>query len=227
MKTLDQVEPRILINSTNTPGDADSVFKITQPGSYYLGQNLTGVAGKSGIEVTASNVTIDLNGFLMLGVAGSLAGIDLNNGGAGGLTGITIKEGSLRGWASDGIKGDLSAFDRFVNLHINSITGSGIKVNSGTVIDHCIISNCTGSGITTSNDVIIQNTVASVNAGNGIAAGTNSTITNCEAETNSGGGIVVVGGRGTVSNCNATLNAGTGIGAGDGGQLGGAVAVST
>jgi len=58
MKALDQVEPRILISSTTTPGDADSVFKITQPGSYYLGQNVVGVAGKSGIELTANHVTI-------------------------------------------------------------------------------------------------------------------------------------------------------------------------
>ena len=38
-KTLDQVEPRIAINSTNTPGDADSLYKITQPGSSYLTGN--------------------------------------------------------------------------------------------------------------------------------------------------------------------------------------------
>ena len=35
MKSLDQVEPRIAVNSTNTPGGADSLYKITQPGSYY------------------------------------------------------------------------------------------------------------------------------------------------------------------------------------------------
>src|SRR5690606_28049177 len=28
MKTLDQIEPRTAINSVNTPGDADSVFRI-------------------------------------------------------------------------------------------------------------------------------------------------------------------------------------------------------
>ena len=60
------------------------MFKITQPGSYYLTSNVTGVAGKAGIEVTAPNVTIDLRGFELLGVPGSLAGIDLNAGGAFG-----------------------------------------------------------------------------------------------------------------------------------------------
>ncbi|HZJ13677.1 MAG TPA: hypothetical protein VFD27_01440, partial [Chthoniobacteraceae bacterium] len=60
MKTLDQIEPRTAINSTNTPGDDDSLFKITQPGSYYLPGNITGVATKHGIEITASDVTLDL-----------------------------------------------------------------------------------------------------------------------------------------------------------------------
>ncbi|MCL4222042.1 MAG: hypothetical protein KJZ65_11815 [Phycisphaerales bacterium] len=35
-KTLAEVEPRIAIKATNTPGDANSVFRITQSGSYYL-----------------------------------------------------------------------------------------------------------------------------------------------------------------------------------------------
>ena len=37
-------EPRIPINATNTPGDADSLFRITQPGSYYLTGNLLGAS---------------------------------------------------------------------------------------------------------------------------------------------------------------------------------------
>ncbi|MBU6412576.1 MAG: hypothetical protein KGS45_03815 [Planctomycetes bacterium] len=48
-KTLTEIEPRIAINATNTPGDFDSLYKITQPGSYYLTANIDGVANKSGI----------------------------------------------------------------------------------------------------------------------------------------------------------------------------------
>src|SRR5262245_28304173 len=61
MKTLREVEPRTAINATNTPGDAGSLFVITQPGSYYLTGNVT-VNGMAGIKISASNVTIDLNG---------------------------------------------------------------------------------------------------------------------------------------------------------------------
>ena len=55
-------EPRIAINTASTPGDADSVFRITQPGSYYLTGNTSGVAAKHGIEIDASDVTLDLMG---------------------------------------------------------------------------------------------------------------------------------------------------------------------
>lgn len=40
-KTLTEIEPRTAISMANTPGDADSLFKITQPGSYYLTGNIT------------------------------------------------------------------------------------------------------------------------------------------------------------------------------------------
>src|SRR2546423_524274 len=79
MKTLDQVEPRIPVNATNTPGDASAVFKITQSGSYYLTGNITGVSGKHGIYITTGNVTLDLMGFDLVGVAGSLDGVHVDN----------------------------------------------------------------------------------------------------------------------------------------------------
>jgi hypothetical protein len=47
------------------------------PGSYYLTTNLTatGVAGQHGITISADHVTLDLNGFSLIGVAGSGDGI--------------------------------------------------------------------------------------------------------------------------------------------------------
>ena len=40
MKTLSQIEPRIIINAAGTPGDSSNLFNITQPGSYYLTTNI-------------------------------------------------------------------------------------------------------------------------------------------------------------------------------------------
>ena len=69
MKSLDQVEARTIVNAANTPGDANNLFIITNSGSYYLTTNLVGVSGKSGISITANDVTLDLNGFALLGVS--------------------------------------------------------------------------------------------------------------------------------------------------------------
>lgn len=66
-RTLSEVEPRTAINAANTPGDADALLKITQPGSYYLTGNIAGVAGMHGIEIAARDVTLGLNGFTLSG----------------------------------------------------------------------------------------------------------------------------------------------------------------
>jgi hypothetical protein len=50
MKRLDQIEPRTPIDSAHTPGDADSVYKIVNGGSYYLTGDLAGETGKAGID---------------------------------------------------------------------------------------------------------------------------------------------------------------------------------
>src|SRR5688572_30579567 len=71
MKSLDQVEPRIPLTPTYTPGDATSVFKITQPGSYFLTGNLKPPAGKHGILIALlvpGAVEIDLMGFTIDGM---------------------------------------------------------------------------------------------------------------------------------------------------------------
>ena len=75
MKTLVEIEPRTAVNATNTPGDADSLFKITLPGSYYLTGPIDVPIGKHGIVVMADRATIDLNGFSIQGIPGSLNGI--------------------------------------------------------------------------------------------------------------------------------------------------------
>ncbi|MCC6323156.1 MAG: hypothetical protein IT438_17160 [Phycisphaerales bacterium] len=95
-KTLTEVEPRIPISLATTPGDADSLFRITSPGSYYLTGNITGVIGKHGIEIAAGEVTIDLNGFALSGVAGmgAFSGIIMSTG--INQPNITIRNGTVR-----------------------------------------------------------------------------------------------------------------------------------
>ena len=131
-KTLAEVEPRIAINASNTPGDpigdaSPSLFKITQPGSYYLTGNITGVVGRHGIEIAASGVTINLNGFEATGVPGSFAGVATT---VAGLRNISVTNGSVRGWGASGV--DLFA-NSASNCDVSNIRASGC--GSGGVLE--------------------------------------------------------------------------------------------
>jgi hypothetical protein len=90
MKTLDQIEARTVI--TNLPWTA------SVPGGYVVDRNLSLGAG-NGVSVTASDVTIDLNGFVLTGTAGSGHGFHV----AAGAENVTIKNGVLRNWGADGV----------------------------------------------------------------------------------------------------------------------------
>src|SRR4029079_13757973 len=122
MKTLSEVEPRIAVNSINTPGDAASLFKITQPGSYYLTGNITGEVGKHGVEITASGVTLDLNGFDLVGVA-SMGNFDGVSTTVNNLANIAVINGSVRNWGDEGV--DLGTFPyTAVNCRVADVLAS-------------------------------------------------------------------------------------------------------
>lgn len=105
MKPLDAVEPRIAINQQNTPADADSVFVITQPGSYYLTGDVTfspnPFATQTGIKIAASDVTIDMNGFAIVGTGNTFGELGIEA--IGNQSRIMIKNGRLRRLGAGGI----------------------------------------------------------------------------------------------------------------------------
>lgn len=184
-------EPRTPINSTNTPGDASSLFKITQPGSYYLAGNITGVSGKHGIAIASSGVTLDLNGFDLVGlfsIMGAFDGVSIT---VLNLRNITVLNGSIRNWGGNGINLEpLGA----ANTHVEGVLSSGN----------------TGNGIQTSNGGSVTNSTSYANNGHGIDAGTGSTVLSCTAWGNAGSGVQVGSGS-TVSNCTAYRNTSAGI----------------
>jgi len=83
MKSLDQIEPRRCVNEL--PGDASAVHVITEPGRYFMTGDITGETGKHGIEIRLTDngginrVSIDMRGFSLIGVPGSLNGIHAQN----------------------------------------------------------------------------------------------------------------------------------------------------
>src|SRR6185503_20874389 len=146
MKTLEQIEPRIPISSLP--------ITISQPGSYYLTGNLLGVAGQHGITITGPHVTIDLMGFELLGVPGSLSGIYMNVA-----MSPHIRNGSIARWGQDGINGTNGGGGIIEDLRVFHNGRWGIAFNSGSNIRKCIASANGNVGIITSNDVEIDDCV--------------------------------------------------------------------
>jgi len=205
MKDLATVEPRIPISATTTPGDATTLFRITQPGSYYLTGNITGVSGKSGIEIAASGVTLDLMGFDLLGVAGSLDGIRVTVA----VTDIAVVDGSVRNWSADGV--DLSGANnsRLGDLRVSANAGDGINAGTNGVVTKCAAYSNGGSGIRNLFGSITDCSARN-NSGPGIYSADSCTITNCSATSNTFAGIAAAGGS-TITNCKAKSNGGNGI----------------
>ncbi len=209
-KTLAEVEPRIAINATNTPGDANSVYRITQPGSYYLTGNLSGVAAKHGIEIAANGVTIDLNGFDLVGIAGSLSGIIADTPADNDLA---VLNGSIRNWGDAGVNFFFSQPSgcQLKDLRVSGNGSTGIAANTNTAITNCVAQGNAGSGINAGSGSVISGCTASQNAGiAGISPGSGSTVTDCSASGNTQIGISAGSGT-TVTRCTARGNGTLGI----------------
>lgn len=180
MKTLDQVEPRTPINSTTTPGNAASTFRITQAGSYYLTGNITGQAGRNGILIDSSNVTLDLMGFTVSGVGGTLNGVAMTSP----RDNVTVRHGQVRGWSGAGISLQ-SDSGRIESITSVSNTGAGIVNSPGafmTVIRGCEVRDVGGNGIAAGANAIITDCNVRIAVGAGIVAAETAVIERCTVQ---------------------------------------------
>lgn len=187
-KTLSEVEPRTALGPTTTPGDSVCVYRITQPGSYYLTGNVTGVSGKHGIIIAASNVTLDLGGFTVQGVAGSQSGIATT---VAGFSRITIRNGKVRGWQESGI--DLvqgtAEHCRFSAIESSDNGNAGIRVPNRSWAEDCNTNNNAGYGMDVYDLCTVMRCSAIDNGSNGIDISESGLVQDCVASGNTGSGI--------------------------------------
>lgn len=208
-KTLTQIEPRIPIGTNTTPGDADSNFKISQSGSYYLTGNIIGVANRKGIEIqVASNqhVSIDLNGFSLIGpgATSTLPGIFIDGLGAH----ITIRNGSIMNWRG--------AIQHFLggSITLEDIYASGSVVANQFDLRQATVTRCHAFGGASSgffvDGGILTDCTARNNSGTGFTINTAATILKgCSASSNTSGGFDL--GQGIAENCRAESNGSNGF----------------
>ncbi|MHC4742815.1 MAG: right-handed parallel beta-helix repeat-containing protein [Planctomycetota bacterium] len=141
MKTLDEVEPGKPISSVP--------YIISEPGSYYLSADAQTTSNMfSGITIWASDVTLDLKGFSLVGdgTAGR-HGVFIE----GELKNIVIRNGTIRNWGGNGVEAATATKCQALDLRVTGNDGSGINLpGDGQVVSKCMTSD---NGDSSSTDV--------------------------------------------------------------------------
>ncbi len=148
-----------------------TTIKITKAGSYFLGGNLGGFLGIPTITVAASNVTINLNGFSIIGpggTTGTATGIKT----ASGLSGITIVNGTITKIHGTAIV--LGSSSTVGGVQVINNGGDGIQCPSACLVTSNIVSGNSGTGLNFFADTTsgYQNNIISANGAN-VTGGTN------------------------------------------------------
>lgn len=198
MKSLDQIEPRTPISSVP--------YTISAAGAYYLVTNLlNGGNSSKGVIISSGNVTLDLNGFAMIGSPSSGEGVYFT----GGYTNVTVRNGTISGWSAGGVSANVGSPRNVVLEHllISGNGGFGVLLQGSSVVRDCISEN-NGTGIA-SYGGLISGCVARDN-GFGINAYGNCLVRDCEVSSNSLSGIFLLD-TGTVSGCTIMNNPAAGI----------------
>ncbi|MBL8876836.1 MAG: hypothetical protein JNM86_13655 [Phycisphaerae bacterium] len=192
-KTLAEVEPRVAINTINTPGDANAMAIIDSPGSYMLTADLVAVGGRSGIRIESDNVSIDLRGFSVNGAASP------NTFGSGIYTSnsrrnISVRNGNVRNFGGYGITGPMTV------AHFEDLSVSDNKLGQLEVFN--------------ASDSIAKNIRVRATSGEmNLQLGPNSLVEGCTIE---GGFAGIFIASGTVTRCTVNGVAGVGIHCGSG-----------
>jgi hypothetical protein len=150
-----------------TPGDTQGFpVSISQPGSYLLSSNLSVPLGKNGIVVGTGNVSIDLNGF-------SILGQNLGNYGiVGGNDLMTISNGSITDFKLDGIyaAGDHPTVE---NVSVLNNGGYGFygQLGQGAHIYRSRFTGNDAGGVWCSGRCRLEESTITDNGGNGAVIG--------------------------------------------------------
>jgi len=240
MKSLNQIEPRTIISTLP--------YVITNRGSYYLTQNLEGIAGSNGITIACSDVDLDLNGFSIKGVTNiyGSSGIVLDTA-TNLYMNLTIHNGIVCDWPNAGLVLTDGLNCRVIGISTvrnGLLGGTGIYLGKDWEARECvafrnycpgfIIGNYSrirdsrarensGTGFNTGIGSVIESCLAAENNGYGFFGQTESVIRNCVAICNTNDGIYV-GPNSIASDNLSSENGGDGMSAGAGSKLSGNIA---
>ena len=203
--TLPLVEPRTPIRQPASAAGFPIV--IGAPGSYYLAENITGVAGKDGIAISADGVTLDLNGFVLAGVPGSVNGI------ASIAANLSVGNGTVRSWGGDGVQADSSGHSVYKDLRLTGNGGGGIRASGNSLISRVVATSNGAHGILMNNFAsvggIIRDSTASFNTLDGIQVLGYTVVVDNASFSNGGSAIHVYGVGNRIDSNNVARGNGT------------------
>jgi hypothetical protein len=189
-------------------------YHITMQGSYYLTANLTATGSGGGITISADNVTLDLNGFALVGGgSGQVAGINVPDVHKN----IQIRNGTVRGWTNGGVNAVNATNSVVEKLRLSNNSASStfsniaaLSIGSHATVKECFVTQNTNChGITAGPASLVTGCVVSGNsAGAGIRAIDRCYIINNVSDSNSTGITMGSGNRIESNSCTSNTSAG-------------------
>ncbi|MGD0117656.1 MAG: hypothetical protein ABSD30_06305 [Candidatus Binatus sp.] len=174
------VDGTIEINQAKVMAAGGFPYTITTSGSYRLtGQLTVSSTTTDAIDVNTSNVTIDLNGFLIVGPGASSAADGIN---ATSVQAVTVENGLVIGFK---VGVSVGLFGIVRNVHADKNVNIGIQGANNTVVQGCTANNtsegygieCSGGGCAISGNTANGNVQAGINCtGNGCVISNNTAI---------------------------------------------------
>jgi parallel beta-helix repeat protein len=192
------------INQAKVMGSGGFPFTITEPGSYRLTSDLTvGDDATNGINISAGDVTLDLNGFTIRGPSnGNSSGIRSGQGN------IRIRNGTIIAFGSHGVWIDFGAIVEDVRVIGNGLGGVTLS-GAGSQVVNCLVVSNGSTGITLGNAAKVTGTTSSFNSGHGIQVSAGSVVSGNTATNNSQDGISAD--QSTLSGNTVSANGGDGV----------------
>ena len=198
------VDGVIEINQAKVEAGSGFPFVISQPGSYRLTGNLTVDQNTTAIRIMTDNVTVDLNGFAIIGptVCGGSPPVTpiecMPLGSGNGIvadpntTTSTILNGTVRGMGSGGVS--VVGHSRIEGVHAINNGGAGIEASVGSVASGNTANSNGIGGIALGFGCTVTGNTANNNAGFGISAREGSTVIGNTMRGNQGVGLNLPGG---------------------------------
>jgi hypothetical protein len=206
-KSLQQIEPRTPLSQASSNGAS---IVINAPGSYYLTEHIYQVGPAAGYDlilITSEFVTLDLNGFALVGSPEVFGGdgIQVN------ASNVRIRNGAVANFSGDGIKCGIAAGINVIDVSAFGNGGDGLDCAAAAVRGGEYSRNG-GRGVHITASGQVSDVAVFGNASDALSVGTRAVISNATADTlitcGAGGGALVVetaggvtGGNGISGNC--------------------------